>query len=140
MAATETAGSQDPGRTRSDRDLSHDERRRLALLGLPTLALALAITAVSTYLPTVAREFTASNAVIGVLIGGEGLGAIVLPMIVGAWSDRARTPLGGRLPFVAAGTPVVMLGLVMMGFVGSIGALALAVAIFFAGYFVAYEP
>jgi len=123
-----------------DRSLSSKERRRLALLGLPTFGLALAITVVSTYVPTVARQFTTSTTVIGVVIGAEGIGALVLPVLVGAWSDRLRTRWGGRLPFVVAGTPVAVVALLGMGFVGSMPALALAVAVFFAGYFIAYEP
>src|SRR5690349_9812112 len=119
MAATETADSRDPGRERSDRDLTAREWHRLALLGLPTFGLALSITVVSTYLPTVAREFTGSTTVIGVLVGGEGLGAILLPIVVGAWSDRLRTSWGGRLPFVVAGTPIAVAALVAMGLVGS---------------------
>jgi MFS family permease len=110
------------------------------VLGLPTFGLALSITAVSTYLPTVARGFTGSTTVIGVLIGGEGIAAMVLPLAVGAWSDRLRTGWGGRLPFLVAGTPVAAAGLVAMGVVGSLGGLALAVGVFFVGYFIAYEP
>jgi MFS family permease len=122
------------------RALSGSDWHRLALLGLPTFGLALSITAVSTYLPTVARRFTGSTTVIGVVIGGEGLAAILLPIVVGAWSDRLKTGWGGRLPFVAAGAPVAAAALVAMGLVGSMGALALAVAVFFVGYFIAYEP
>lgn len=44
---------------------------RLAILGLPTFALALAIITVTTYLPVIASGFAASTVVIGVLIGGE---------------------------------------------------------------------
>jgi hypothetical protein len=40
----------------NDRPLTPDERRRLALLGVPTFGLALAITVVSTYVPTVAMS------------------------------------------------------------------------------------
>ena len=123
-----------------DRSLTRAERHRLALLGLPTFGLALAITVVSTYVPTVARQFTGSTTTIGVVIGAEGLGAILLPVLVGAWSDRLRTRWGGRLPFVAAGTPVAVVALLGIGFVGSMPALALAVAVFFIGYFIAYEP
>jgi MFS family permease len=120
--------------------LTGAERRRLALLGLPTFGLALSITVVSTYVPTVARQFTRSTTTIGVVIGAEGIGAILLPVLIGAWSDRLRTRWGGRLPFVVAGTPVVVVALAAMGFVGSLAALAVAVGVFFAGYFVAYEP
>jgi MFS family permease len=126
--------------SRNDGSLSREERHRLALLGLPTFGLALAITVVSTYVPTVARQFTSSTTTIGVVIGAEGIGAILLPVLVGAWSDRLRTRWGGRLPFVVAGAPLVVAALLGMGFVGSMPALALAVAVFFVGYFVAYEP
>jgi MFS family permease len=122
------------------RGLSGKELRLLALLGLPTFGLALSITVVSTYLPTVARQFTASTTIIGLLIGGEGLGAVALPIVVGVWSDRLRTRWDGRLPFVAIGAPIAAAGLVAMGFVGSLTGIAVAVAIFFVGYFVAYEP
>jgi MFS family permease len=126
--------------TRSDRSLSTSERRRLALLGLPTFGLALAITVVSTYAPTVARQFTTSTTVIGVVIGAEGIGALLLPVPIGAWSDRLRTRWGGRLPFVVAGTPVAILALLGLGAATSMITLAAAVAVFFIGYFIAYEP
>ncbi len=83
-----------------------------------------------------AREFSRSNLVIGLIIGGEGLLAILLPVVIGSWSDRLRTRWGGRLPFVVLGTPIAVVGLVGAAFVGSI--LALAAAVFV--YFIAYEP
>jgi MFS family permease len=122
------------------RQLEQQEKRTLAALGLPTFVLALSITVVSTYLPVVAREFTSSSTVIGLLIGGEGVMALFLPVLVGVWSDRLRTPLGGRLPFLIGATPVVAASLVAMGLVNSMLGLALSVAVFFAAYFVAYEP
>src|SRR5919204_4457010 len=66
--------------------------------------------------------------------------ALWVPLIAGSWSDRLRTRIGGRLPFVLAGTPPMMVGLTLMGLVGSLGASAIAVGLFFFGYFVAYEP
>ena len=120
--------------------LSDRERHRLALHGLPTFGLALAITVVSTYGPTVARQFTSSTTTIGVIIGAEGIGAVALPVLVGSWSDRLRTAWGGRLPFVVAGAPVAVIALVGLAVAGSLLAFAVAVAIFFVGYFIAYEP
>jgi MFS family permease len=78
--------------------------------------------------------------VIGVIVGLEGLVALWLPLVVGSASDRLRTRIGGRLPFLVAATPVVVAALVAMGFVGSIPALAATALVFFVGYFVAYEP
>jgi MFS family permease len=124
----------------AERPLRRGEWVALAVLGVPTFAFALAITTVSTYLPVVASSFAPSTVVIGALIGGEGLMALALPVLVGSWSDRLATPIGGRLPFVLGATPVVVLALALLGFVDSIGAAALGLAIFFAGYFVAYEP
>jgi len=110
------------------------------LLGLPTLGLALAITVVSTYLPVLAEDLGSSTTIIGLIIGGEGLMALFLPLVTGAWSDRLNTRFGGRLPFMLAATPPAVAALVLLGFAGSMGTIAVLVAIFFAGYFVAYEP
>jgi Na+/melibiose symporter-like transporter len=122
------------------RTLQRSELRILAILGVPTFALALAITTVSTYLPVLAEDFSDSSIVIGLLIGGEGLIALWLPLVVGSWSDRLRTPLGRRLPFILAATPALVIALAVLGFVDSIAGAAIVVAIFFVGYFVAYEP
>ena len=122
------------------RTLQRSELRILAILGVPTFALALAITTVSTYLPVLAEAFSDSSIVIGLLIGGEGLIALWLPLVVGSWSDRLRTPLGSRLPFILAATPALVVALALLGFVDSIAAAAVVVAVFFVGYFVAYEP
>ena len=128
------------GRDREQRPLSGDERRMVALLGVPTLALALAVTVVSTYLPVVAEGIVGSTVVIGVIIGLEGLIALWLPLVVGSWSDGLSTRIGGRLPFLIVGTPVLVIGLVAMGFVGSVLTLGGAALVFFFGYFLAYEP
>jgi MFS family permease len=122
------------------RTLQRSELRVLAILGVPTFALALAITTVSTYLPVLAGDFSNSSIVIGLLIGGEGLIALWLPLVVGSWSDRLRTPLGSRLPFILAATPALVLALAVLGFVQSIAQAAIVVAVFFVAYFVAYEP
>jgi Na+/melibiose symporter-like transporter len=132
-------------REMTEQALSRENRRLIALLGLPTLGLALATTVVTTYLPVVARDFIGSTVVIGVIIGLEGLTALWLPLVVGAWSDRLRTRVGGRLPFLLAATPAVVVGLIAIGLIAiglvkSVAPLAVAALVFFAGYFVAYEP
>src|SRR5919201_690309 len=124
----------------SERALSGEERRAVAVLGIPTLLLALVVTLVTTYLPVVARDFVGSTVVIGLIVGLEGVVALWLPLVVGSWSDGLRTPVGGRVPFLVAATPLLLVGLVALGFVGSVGPLAAAALVFFTGYFVAYEP
>jgi MFS family permease len=119
---------------------SRRERRAIWLLGLPTFGLALSITVVTTYLPLIAQDFTDSSTVVGVLIGSEGLLALVLPLLVGTWSDQLRSPIGGRLPFLLAATPPLAVATALLGFASSL-VIALGLAwLFFAAYFVAYEP
>lgn len=128
------------GRPREGRALRGREKRLVWLLGVPALALALSITVVTAYLPVVARSFTHSTSVIGLIVGSEGIMALVLPLVAGTWSDRLRTRLGGRLPFVLAGLPLMVGALVAMAMVGSLIELIAAVVVFFAGYYIAAEP
>jgi MFS family permease len=115
---------------RDARPLSGTEKRVLALLGLPTFGLALAITAVTTYVPLLAQQFTSSTTVIGVVIGAEGLVALFVPIAAGAWSDQLSTAIGGRLRFLLAGAPLLGVAVAVMGFLNSLGPLALAVLVF----------
>jgi len=138
--ATDTSAETQRAEERSSRPLRSDEKRLLAVLGLPTFGLALSITLVSTYVSKVAHGLTSSTIAIGAIVGGEGVVALFVPLIVGTWSDQLRTRFGGRLPFLFAGVPVVAAALVLIGFVHSLLGLGLVVLLFFFAYFVAYEP
>ena len=144
MATSATARSDRVQKRSAGREkgegLGREEKTRLALLALPTLALALSITMVSTYLSTVTRSYTQDTTVIGVIVGGEGVMALWVPLIAGAWSDQARSRFGGRLPFLIAGALPAAIALALIGFVHSLGLVALVAGVFFAFYFVAYEP
>ena len=126
--------------THQERSLRKREKRVLALLGLPTLTLALTITVITTYVPKLASKFTGSTTVIGLIVGAEGFVALFVPLIVGSWSDRIDTRMGRRLPFLIAATPPLVGALAVVGFVNSLAGIALAVFVFFLAYFVAYEP
>jgi MFS family permease len=116
------------------------EARLLLVLGLPSIAVAFATTVVSAYLPVVARKQTSSALVVGMIVAGEGLTAMVVPLVAGAWSDRFRERNGSRLLLVASGTPLFALSLLGLAFVRSPGLMALLVVTFFAGNFLSYEP
>jgi MFS family permease len=143
VAATDTTPPTPPPDPSGDErltELAHHERRAIWLLGLPTFGLALSITVVTTYLPLIAQEFTDSSIVVGVLIGSEGLMALFLPLVVGTWSDQLRSPVGGRLPFLIVATPPLVVALALLGFAGGLVIALGLVWLFFAAYFVAYEP
>lgn len=121
------------------RPLSWSQRRFLVLLGLPSLALALAITIVTTYLPVFIADLT-GPALTGLLIGSEGLLALFVPLLVGARSDRAGTRFGRRMPFLIAAAPVAALALVLMPLTASLPVIAVLVLAFYAAYFTYYSP
>jgi MFS family permease len=124
----------------SARAVSASEKRTLLILGLPTAALALGITVVTTYVPVVAQDFLTSTTVIGALIAIEGILALWLPLVVGSWSDRLTTRIGGRIPFLIAATPFAAAALFLMGLANTLLLMTITVTIFFFAYFIAYEP
>lgn len=119
--------------------LSWKQRRRLALLGLPTFGLALAATMVSTYLPVFINQLS-GPALTGAMIGGEGLFGLFMPLLVGNWSDGVETRFGSRMPFMLAATPAIAVALVAMPLLHSIVPLGLLLALFYIGYFTYYAP
>lgn len=122
------------------RPLRGDERRFLTALAFPALGIALAYTLVTTYLPVLIHDLSGPT-VTGVLIGGEGLFALVVPMVVGGLSDQLRTRWGGRLPVVLAGAVLAVVALVLMPLAaGSLVWLGVALGLFFVGYFTYYTP
>ncbi|MGI8439244.1 MAG: MFS transporter [Thermoleophilaceae bacterium] len=113
--------------------------RFLVALGFPAFGLAAASTVVSTYLPVLVERLSGPLAA-GLLIGGEGVVGLFLPALVGSWSDSTRSRLGPRLPFVLVATAVGAAALVLLPFLGSVLAVALAVLVFYMAYFAYYTP
>lgn len=120
--------------------LSIAQKKTILLLGLPSFGLALSATAVVTFVPLIAKQFTSSTTVVGAIIAIEGLIALFLPVLAGTWSDHLRTRLGGRLPFLITGLPISAAMLVLIGFVGSLLGLIVCLSVFFAAYYFSYEP
>lgn len=120
--------------------LSWPQRRFLLVLGVPAFGLALAYTLVTTYVPVLLSELSGPT-VTGMLIGAEGALALIIPMVVGGWSDRVDGPLGGRLPFMVVGGGIAVAGLILMP-LGTHSLVWVAVSLggFYLGYFVYYAP
>jgi maltose/moltooligosaccharide transporter len=53
-----------------------------------------------------ANRFGIGPAVIGFLMTLDNIAALFIQPPVGAWSDRLRTPIGRRLPFILIGAPI----------------------------------
>jgi Na+/melibiose symporter-like transporter len=103
------------------------------LLGVPAFALAFAITTVSALVPLALARRAASPLLIGMVVAGEGLIALSLPLWIGPLSDRTQSAWGGRLPYVVLGA-----ALCAPPFVESIAGIAALMLAFYAGYFTYY--
>lgn len=122
------------------RALRWNERTFLLALALPAFGVALAYTLVTTYVPVLIHELS-GPAVTGLLIGGEGLFSLFVPLLAGGMSDRMTRRVGGRLTVLFAGGVVAIAALVVMPFAaGTLVLLAVALAVFFIGYFAYYTP
>jgi MFS family permease len=113
---------------------------RLTALALPTFSLALAMSVLTTYAPLLLGESTSSSSAVGLAVGGEGIFALFLPILVGALSDRTSTRLGARLPYAIFATPLLVLPLAILPFAHGYAQTVGLVSLFFVGYFVYYPP
>src|SRR5438067_2480923 len=108
-------------------------------LGLGAFGLAFSITTTAAYLPPLLRRFTDSGSLIGLVLGAEGVFALLLSPVIGPWSDTFHTPLGRRRPFMLTADGPMAFCLVLMPFMPNLWTTALVVFAFFFAYYV-YEP
>src|SRR5919205_77523 len=107
-------------------------------LGLGAFGLAFSITTL-TFLPVELGHFTGSGTLIALVLGAEGVFALLLSPVIGPWSDTFHTPLGRRRPFMLAALGPMAFCLLLMPFMPNLWTTALVVFAFFFAYYV-YEP
>lgn len=128
---TSNTVDQEPAASR----LTWGQRKFLGVLGVPAFGLAFGYTVVTTYVPVLLAD--SGPTVTGLVIGGEGLLALLVPLLVGGWSDRT----GRRMPFVLVGGVISVVALLVLPLVsGAVAAVSVVVGVFFLGYFVYYSP
>src|SRR4051794_1743286 len=109
------------------------------ILGAGAFGLAFSITPTAAYLPPLLHRFTESGALIGLVLGAEGVFALTLSPVIGPWSDTFHTPLGRRRPFMLAALGPMGFCLLLMPFMPNLWTTTLIVLAFFFAYYV-YEP
>jgi MFS family permease len=109
------------------------------ILGLGAFGLAFSITTTAAYLPPLLHRFTASGGLIGLILGAEGVFALLLSPVIGPWSDSFHTPMGRRRPFMLAALGPMGFCLLLMPFMPTLWTTTLIVLAFFFAYYV-YEP
>ncbi len=87
------------------------------LLGLGFFATSLIWTTYNSFVPLfLANKFSLDPRWIGFFMTLDNIAALFIQPPVGAWSDRLRTPIGRRMPFILIGAPIaaVAFGLIPM--------------------------
>lgn len=76
------------------------------LIGLGFFTMGLMDPLYDSYVPLFLRDYIASKGLIGTVMTLDNIFALFLIPLVAAMSDRARTPLGRRIPFILATLPL----------------------------------
>ena len=121
-------------------DVRVERTGAMVRLTLPTVGLSMALALVTTYLPLTLRRYTGSATLIGFAIGGEGLFALVIPLAVGAASDRTWTRWGRRRPYMVVAAPVMAVAMALAPMQPGYLRIAACVFVFFAAYHVYTAP
>ena len=80
---------------------------KIFLLGFGFFGVSVIWTVYNAFVPLfLANKFDLAPAFIGFFMTLDNIAAIFIQPPVGAWSDRLRTPIGRRIPFILIGAPV----------------------------------
>jgi Na+/melibiose symporter-like transporter len=114
--------------------------RQMSILTVPTIGLSVCLSLVATYLPLLLNRYTDSATLIGVTIGGEGIFALIIPLVVGYTSDQLWTRWGRRRPFMMVGAPIMAAAIFLTPFQPGYFPLTAITFVFFAAYHLYSSP
>ncbi|MDR2135818.1 MAG: MFS transporter [Treponema sp.] len=75
------------------------------LIGFGFFTMGLMDPLYDTYVPIFLRRFLSSNAAVGGLMTLDNILQLCLIPVISVWSDRTRTRLGRRMPFILVELP-----------------------------------
>jgi len=80
---------------------------KIFLLGFGFFGVSVIWTVYNAFVPLfLANKFNLAPAIIGFFLTLDNIAALFIQPPVGAWSDRLRTPIGRRMPFILIGAPI----------------------------------
>src|SRR5512147_519341 len=80
---------------------------KIFLLGFGFFGVSVIWTVYNAFVPLfLADKFNLSPRWIGFFMTLDNIAALLIQPPVGAWSDRLRTPIGRRMPFILIGAPI----------------------------------
>ena len=108
------------------------------LIGFGFFGISLIWSVYNVYVPIFLNDrFELPTSVIGIVMTFDNIAALFIQPVIGVWSDRTRTRLGRRMPYVLIGAPVAALCFVLVPFaqalplfMASIIGMLLAMALF----------
>lgn len=85
------------------------------LLGLGFFGVSVIWSVYNAFVPIfLSDRFLMAAGFIGFFMTLDNIAALLIQPAVGAWSDRLRTPLGRRIPFIIAGAPLAALAFILL--------------------------
>lgn len=100
------------------------------LIGFGFFTMGLMDPLYDTYVPVFLGKYLSSNALIGTIMTLDNIFAIFLIPIVSVWSDRTRTKIGRRMPFIVVTLPLTALAFAGLPY-AALGSLLALIAIVF---------
>ena len=108
------------------------------LIGLGFFGISLVWSVYNLYVPIFLQDrFELAPGLIGFIMTLDNVAALLIQPMIGVWSDRTRSPLGRRMPYVLAGMPIAALCFVLVPsaqalplFMAAIIGMLLAMALF----------
>jgi Na+/melibiose symporter-like transporter len=85
------------------------------VLGLGFFGVSVIWSVYNAFVPIfLADRFLVAAGFIGFFMTLDNIAALLIQPAVGAWSDRLRTPLGRRIPFIIIGAPLAALAFILL--------------------------
>ena len=84
-------------------------KKKIFILGFGFFGVSIIWAMYNAYVPIFLKSFKLTSFIIGIIMTVDNIFAILLLPFLGALSDRTRTRLGRRRPYILAGAPLVML-------------------------------
>ncbi|MDR3276069.1 MAG: MFS transporter [Treponema sp.] len=100
------------------------------IIGLGLFSLSLMDPLYNTYVPLFLRRYIGTNFVVGGIMTLDNILQLLLIPVIAVWSDRTRTRLGRRLPFLVVMLPVSAILFHLIPVMASVSLLALIIIIF----------
>jgi MFS family permease len=105
------------------------------LIGFGFLTMGLMDPLYDTYVPLFLRRYLESNTIIGSIMTLDNILQLLLIPVIAIWSDRTRTKLGRRMPFIIVMLPISAILFSMVPAMAALSFAALIAIIFFFNIF-----